>query len=72
MKVRVTVTMDVDPNAWALEYGLGEPGDTPKEMRIVVRNDVAEWGYYLLHGALEQNGLGAKKDAAPHPRGVAA
>jgi hypothetical protein len=42
MKVQVIVTLDVDPEAWALEYGL-----EPKE----VRGDVKRWASNTLWNA---------------------
>ena len=59
MKVRVTVTLDVDPVKWAWEYGLAnvECGDTPAEQRNDVREDVKRWGENMLVTALRESGL---------------
>ena len=59
MKVRVTVTLDVDPERWAWEYRLAnvECGDTPAEQRDAVREDVKQWGESLLVTSLREAGL---------------
>ena len=66
MRVRVTVTLDVDPVAWAWEYGLAnvEAGDLTSEQSREVRADVQRWSENLLLTALHENGL-AFADATP-------
>lgn len=48
MKVRVTVTLDVDPEAWTLNYGI--------EGRSAIAADVREWAHNLLHQAASESG----------------
>lgn len=48
MKVRVEFTVEIDPKAWALEYGL-EPSD--------VRGHVKDSAAYWAQAQIEQLGL---------------
>lgn len=48
MKIRVAVTLDVDPDEWANAYGV--------ETREV-RTDVHEWAFHLLTEAARENGV---------------
>jgi hypothetical protein len=66
MKVRVTVTLDVDPTKWSWEYGLAnvEAGDTPREQNDEVRADVKQWAEHALHEMLAQSGLGVEREVA--------
>lgn len=52
MKIRATVTLDIDTDAWALEYGID---------KSEVRADVLS---HLFHTTFEHyvNGLGVAKD----------
>lgn len=49
MKVRIQVTIDVNPEDWAVEFGL-DRGD--------VRSDVQTYFDLLIHEHLEALGLG--------------
>lgn len=48
MKVKVSVTLDIDPQAWMEIYDV-ERGQ--------VRADVNEWAFHLLHAAAQDNGV---------------
>jgi hypothetical protein len=48
MKVRVTVTLDVDPEMWTLNYGV--------EGRAAIAADEREWARTLLHEAASESG----------------
>jgi hypothetical protein len=48
MKVRVAVTLDIDPEAWALEYGLPI---------AETRTDVRAWAASSLHQLAEGMGI---------------
>lgn len=48
MRVKVTMTLDIDPQAWM---------DTYDVERHEVRADVNEWGYHLLTQAAQDNGV---------------
>lgn len=48
MRVKVTMTLDIDPQAWMDTYGVE---------RHEVRADVNEWGYHLLREAAQDNGV---------------
>lgn len=65
MKVRVTVTLDVDPVAWAWEYGLAnvESGDLPSEQSREVRADVQRWAEFTLREQVKAHGLEAEVTA---------
>ena len=66
MKVRVTVTLDVDSAKWSWEYGLAnvEAGDTLKAQNDEVRADVKQWAEHALREMLAESGLAAKREAA--------
>ena len=54
MKVRITTTVEIDPQAWALDYGI----------RIKqVHKDVQEWAEYLIAETLRERGMIPKTDA---------
>jgi hypothetical protein len=43
VKVRVTFTVDVDPEAWSLNYGTGtDPADVREDVRRYVENGAVE------------------------------
>lgn len=48
MKVRITTTLDIDPDAWALNYGV--------EGQEAIRSDVREWARNLLLDAANESG----------------
>ena len=48
MRVKVTMTLDIDPQVWM---------DTYDVERSEVRNDVNEWAYHLLREAAQDNGV---------------
>ncbi len=49
MKVRVTVTVDIDPDAWTLNYGV--------EGTEAIHKDVETYCAQALHTHLEQAGV---------------
>lgn len=49
MKVKVEVVLDIDPEAWALNYGV--------EGTASIRMDVREWAQNLLHAAVDDVGV---------------
>jgi len=51
VKVRVTFTVDVDPDAWSREYGVP---------RADVRKDINEWAMYGLRAHIADLGLAPK------------
>ena len=48
MRVKITVTLDIDPQAWM---------DTYDVSRTEVRADVNEWALHLLRAAASDNGV---------------
>ena len=48
MKIRVAVTLDIDPDAWTTNFGT--------EGAKAIREDVQEWAFHLLHGAADEHG----------------
>ena len=48
MKVRVTVTLDIDPDAWESNYGVSGAS--------AIREDVRSWAFHLLHDAADETG----------------
>lgn len=48
MKVNVSVTLDIDVDAWMTDYGIE---------RAEVRADVQTWGKHLLIMAASDNGV---------------
>jgi hypothetical protein len=47
MKVRVTLALEVDADAWANEYGMDD--SNRRQMNAAVRDDVKEWLGNLVH-----------------------
>lgn len=50
MKVRIAFTVDIDPEAWVLEYGTDPSG---------VREDVQGWATHMVRSAMEDRGVGS-------------
>jgi hypothetical protein len=48
MKIRISFTVDIDPEVWALEYGLD-----PSEVRADVQTYIAE----SVRGELDSRGM---------------
>lgn len=48
MKVRISFTLDIDPEMWALSYGTG-----PKE----IRQDVKNYAYHIVQQQFDSTGL---------------
>lgn len=48
MKVRIAVTLDIDPEMWTLNYGVEGAGS--------IRADVVSWAHDLLHEAARERG----------------
>lgn len=49
MKVRIVVMLNVDPEAWDMNYGTGTTS-------AAVRADVQTWAHSLLHDAADMSG----------------
>jgi hypothetical protein len=47
MKVRVVVTLDIDPEAWESNYGVSGAS--------AIREDVQAWAFHLLHDAADES-----------------
>jgi hypothetical protein len=45
MKVRITVTVDIDPEAWTTDYGVTD--------QTAIRDDVREWATNLVTEQLQ-------------------
>lgn len=48
MKVRVTVTLNIDAEAWETNYGVSGAA--------AIREDVQTWAHSLLHDAAQMSG----------------
>lgn len=51
MKVKIEVTLNIDPDAWATEYGIDKAD---------VREDVKGWSEHVLLSMIDRNGTEAK------------
>jgi len=58
VKIRCSFTVDVDPDAWALEYGTSAD-------RRAVREDVQSHAEHSFYAHLEQLGLIAQPESRP-------
>lgn len=48
MKIKITTTIDIDPEAWMMDYGVA---------REEVRADVQTWAENMIHEAARMNGM---------------
>lgn len=53
MKIKIEMTVDVDPEAWAGLYDIGLC-DIPAAK---VREDVRKWAFHTVTALLEENGV---------------
>lgn len=59
MKIRVSLTIEVDPEVWAQQWA-EEYGLDVAEVRREVRQDVRAWAASRLHGVAELERVGVQ------------
>lgn len=48
MKIRVTFTLDIDPESWASEYGLDKT-EVREDIQAYLANEAREWMNMMGH-----------------------